>query len=123
MDFVLGTAWTPILCSCMKKYSGTTLSEASVERVISAAEGLDTGHLPIWLDSVLQTEELPMHISDVDASLAAVDTDGLMHVDLKEFWNPPCGISGLKCSPSPSIAGSDVYPSSQHREESYPSNT
>jgi hypothetical protein len=49
--------------------AGTSLGEEGVEGVIAAADSLIGGHLPIWLDSVLQTEELPAGVTDLDTGL------------------------------------------------------
>ena len=49
------------------------LAEESVECVIPASDGFVAGQLPVWLDAVLQAEELPTCISDLDTSLADVD--------------------------------------------------
>mmetsp|Transcript_107744 Transcript_107744/g.270269 ORF Transcript_107744/g.270269 Transcript_107744/m.270269 type:complete len:203 (+) Transcript_107744:277-885(+) len=53
--------------------------EEGVERVVAATDGLVARHLAIGLDAVLQAEELPASITDLDACLADVDADGLAH--------------------------------------------
>ena len=45
--------------------------------LISSCTYLIRGHLSIWLDSVLQTVQLPASIADLHASLADVDGDDL----------------------------------------------
>lgn len=55
--------------------AGSSLAEEGVEGVITASNGLVTGHLAIRLDSVLQTVQLPAGISDLDTGLANVDRD------------------------------------------------
>ena len=51
----------------------TRLAEEGVEGVVAAADGLVARHLTIRLDAVLEAEELPARVSDLDASLANVD--------------------------------------------------
>ena len=55
--------------------AGSSLAEKGVERIISASNGLITGHLPIRLDAVLQAVQLPASIADLDTSLANMDGD------------------------------------------------
>jgi len=59
--------------------AGTSLREESVERIITATNGLVAWHLTIRLDAVLQAEQLPARISDLDTALANVDADALTH--------------------------------------------
>ena len=53
--------------------AGAGLGEEGVEGVIAAADGLIRGHLPIGLDAVLKTEELPAGITSLNSSLTDVD--------------------------------------------------
>mmetsp|Transcript_92526 Transcript_92526/g.267139 ORF Transcript_92526/g.267139 Transcript_92526/m.267139 type:complete len:287 (-) Transcript_92526:23-883(-) len=55
------------------------LREEGVECVIAAPDGLVRRHLPIRLDAMLQAEELPASVTDLDARLADMDADGLTH--------------------------------------------
>jgi hypothetical protein len=57
----------------------TSLREKRVERIISATDGLVTGHLSIGLDAMLEAEELPASIADLDTSLAKVQAQDLTH--------------------------------------------
>merc|ERR1719487_870509 len=47
--------------------AGTCLAEESVESVVTTANSLVTGHLPIWLDAMLEAEELPAGIANLHA--------------------------------------------------------
>jgi len=53
--------------------SGTSLGEEGVEGIITTTDGLVTGHLSIGLDSVLEAEELPAGVTDLDTTLSDVD--------------------------------------------------
>ena len=69
----------------------TRLAEEGVEGVVAAADGLVARHLTIRLDAVLEAEELPARVSDLDASLANVDAKGLtlcMFLLIAESANP-----------------------------------
>ena len=55
--------------------AGTGLAEEGVEGVITASDGLITGHLTIRLDAVLQAVQLPAGIANLDSGLAHVDGD------------------------------------------------
>jgi hypothetical protein len=59
--------------------SSTGLGEEGVERIIATANGFVAWHLTIRLDAVLQAEQLPARISNLDTALANVDTDALTH--------------------------------------------
>ena len=53
-------------------FAGAGLAEEGVEGVISAPNGLVTGHLAIRLDTVLETVQLPTGITDLDTGLSNV---------------------------------------------------
>ena len=53
--------------------SGAGLGEEGVEGVVAAADRLVGGHLAVGLDSVLEAEELPARVADLDTGLADVD--------------------------------------------------
>jgi hypothetical protein len=55
------------------------LTEESVESVVTATDGLVARHLPIRLDSMLEAEELPACIANLDAGLSNVDAKGFAH--------------------------------------------
>lgn len=61
------------------------LAEEGVEGVVSAAEGLVGGHLPVGLDAVLQAVQLPAGVADLDAGLADVDGDAFP-LETREGW-------------------------------------
>ena len=56
-------------------FASAGLAEEGVERIITASDGLVTGHLTIRLDTVLQAVQLPAGITDLDSSLTNVDRD------------------------------------------------
>ena len=53
--------------------AGARLREEGVEGVVAAADGLVRGHLAIGLDAVLEAEELPAGVTDLDTGLTDVD--------------------------------------------------
>jgi len=53
--------------------SGTSLTEESVESIITTSDGLIRWHLTIRLDTVFQTEEFPTGITYLDTSLTNMD--------------------------------------------------
>ena len=53
--------------------SGTRLTEEGVEGIIAATNGLVGGHLAVGLDSVLEAEQLPAGIADLNTGLAHMD--------------------------------------------------
>jgi hypothetical protein len=54
-------------------FAGTSLREESVEGIITATDGLIGGHLTVRLDAVLEAEELPACVTDLNTSLSDVD--------------------------------------------------
>merc|ERR1719394_1495568 len=56
-----------------------SLREERVEGVVSAADRLIAGHLSIRLDAMLQAEQFPTRVANLDASLPNVDADRLAH--------------------------------------------
>jgi len=59
--------------------AGTSLGEERVERVITSTDGFVAWHLTIRLNTVLQAEQFPARISNLDTALANVDADALTH--------------------------------------------
>ena len=55
--------------------ASASLAEEGVEGVITASDGLVTGHLAIRLDAVLQAVQFPAGITDLNTGLANVDGD------------------------------------------------
>jgi len=49
------------------------LAEEGVESIITASDGLIRGHLTVRLDTVLEAEQLPAGVSDLDSGLTDVD--------------------------------------------------
>ena len=52
-------------------------AEEGVKGIISSTDCLVAGHLAIWLDTMLQTVELPASVSDLNSGLADVNGDAL----------------------------------------------
>jgi len=55
------------------------LTEEGVEGIITTTNGFVTWHLSIRLDSVLEAEELPARIANLDASLSEMKAEDLTH--------------------------------------------
>jgi len=53
--------------------SSTSLGEEGVEGIVTTTNGFVGWHLTIWLNTVLEAEELPAGITDLDTSLSDVD--------------------------------------------------
>jgi len=53
--------------------AGTSLGEEGVESIVATTDGLVGRHLTVWLDTVLEAEELPAGVTDLDTSLSDVD--------------------------------------------------
>jgi len=53
--------------------TGTSLGEEGVESVVTATDGLVGWHLTVWLDTVLEAEELPAGVTNLDTGLSDVD--------------------------------------------------
>jgi hypothetical protein len=58
-------------------FSSSSFREESIERIVTTSDGLVTWHLTIRLDAVLQAEELPASVTNLNASLADVDAKSL----------------------------------------------
>ena len=56
-------------------FSRLRFAEERIEGVVPAPNSLVGRHLPVRLDSVLQTVQLPAGIADLDSGLANVDAD------------------------------------------------
>lgn len=54
-------------------FSGSGFREESVEGIISSSDGLVRGHLTVGLDSVLEAEEFPTGVTDLNSGLSNVD--------------------------------------------------
>ena len=63
--------------------ASTSLGEEGVESVVAATDGLVGGHLTVGLDAVLEAEELPAGVTDLDTGLADVDGNDFSHCDVR----------------------------------------
>ena len=59
--------------------SSAGFGEECVEGIITTSDSLVRGHLAIGLNSVLEAEQLPTGISDLDTSLTNVNGDNFSH--------------------------------------------
>ena len=62
--------------------ASTSLGEEGVESVVATTDGLVGRHLTVWLDTVLEAEELPAGVSDLDTGLTDVDRNNFSHFDV-----------------------------------------
>jgi len=53
--------------------ASTSLGEEGVESVVTTTDGLVGWHLTVWLNTVLEAEELPAGVTDLDTGLTDVD--------------------------------------------------
>jgi hypothetical protein len=53
--------------------SSSSLREEGVESIISSTDGLIGGHLTVRLDTVLEAEELPAGVTNLDTGLSDMD--------------------------------------------------
>jgi len=53
--------------------TSTSLGEEGVESIITTTDGFVGWHLTIWLDAVLEAEELPAGVTNLDTGLTDVD--------------------------------------------------
>jgi len=53
--------------------AGTSLGEEGVESIITTTDGFIGGHLTVWLNTVLEAEELPAGVTNLDTGLTDVD--------------------------------------------------
>ena len=58
------------------------LGEEGVERVITTTDGLVRRHLTIRLNAVLEAEQLPAGVTDLDTGLTDVDADSFTHFEV-----------------------------------------
>ena len=56
-------------------FASSSLTEESVEGVVSSSDGLVAGHLTVRLDAVLQAVQLPAGIAHLDTGLTNMDRD------------------------------------------------
>ena len=64
--------------------TGTSLGEEGVEGIVTTADGLVGWHLTVWLNSVLEAEELPACVTDLDTGLTDVDGNDFSHYEVEE---------------------------------------
>ncbi len=60
-------------------FAGSGLGEEGVEGVVTSSDGLVTGHLTVGLDSVLEAEELPAGVTDLNSGLSNMNRDDFSH--------------------------------------------
>jgi hypothetical protein len=60
-------------------FSGSSFTEESVEGIISSSDGFVGRHLSVRLDSVLQTEQFPAGVADLDTTLSNVNRNNFSH--------------------------------------------
>jgi len=65
--------------------AGVGLGEEGVEGIIAATNGGVGGHLAVRLDAVLQAEELPARITNLDAGLADVERNDFTHLEMRRI--------------------------------------
>ena len=63
--------------------ASTSLGEEGVESIIATTDGLIGGHLTVRLDTVLEAEELPAGVTDLDTGLTDVDGNNFSHCDVR----------------------------------------
>merc|ERR1712051_782295 len=63
--------------------AGTSLGEEGVESIVATTDGLIGGHLTVRLDAVLEAEELPAGVTDLDTGLTDVDGNNFSHCDVR----------------------------------------
>jgi len=61
--------------------TGTSLGEEGVESVVTATNGLVRWHLTVGLNTVLEAEELPAGVTNLDTGLTDVDRNNFSHCD------------------------------------------
>jgi len=57
----------------------TRLTEESVEGIITSTDGFVAGHLAVRLDTVLEAEELPTSVPNLDTTLAEMKAEDFTH--------------------------------------------
>jgi hypothetical protein len=60
-------------------FTSACLTEKCIERIVTSADSLVTRHLTVRLNSVLQAEEFPASVSNLNASLSQVKAKSLTH--------------------------------------------
>jgi hypothetical protein len=60
-------------------FAGTCFTEESIERVIASTYCFVAWHLTIGLNSMLEAEELPTSIANLNAGLSEVKAKSLTH--------------------------------------------
>jgi len=62
----------------------SSLREEGVEGIIATTNSFVRWHLTIWLNAVLQAEQLPACVTDLDTCLTEMNANGLTHLGLEE---------------------------------------
>jgi hypothetical protein len=60
-------------------FPSTCLAEECVEGVVTTSSGLITGHLAVWLDTMLEAEQFPTRVPDLHTPLADMEANALTH--------------------------------------------
>jgi hypothetical protein len=60
-------------------FASTCFAEESIERVVASANCFIAWHLTIRLNSMLEAEELPASITNLNAGLSKVKAESLTH--------------------------------------------
>ena len=58
-------------------FASSSFAEESVERVVSSSDTFVRGHLSVWLDTVLETVQLPTGIANLYTGLTNMDRNTL----------------------------------------------
>ena len=66
--------------------SSTSLGEEGVESVVTTTNGFVGRHLTIWLNTVLEAEELPAGVTNLNTGLSDVDRNDLSHFGVCEWF-------------------------------------
>jgi hypothetical protein len=72
-------------------FASTCFGEESIERVIASANCLVAWHLTVRLNSMLEAEELPASIANLNASLSEVKAKSFTHC----VWSGEAKVSEL----------------------------
>jgi hypothetical protein len=79
--------------------TGTSLGEEGVEGIVTTTDGFIGWHLTVWLNSVLEAEELPACVTDLDTGLTDVDGNDFSHYEVEEVVKIKINYKFLQVSP------------------------
>ena len=66
--------------------AGTSLAKEGVEGIIATTNSLVRGHLTVGLNTVLEAEELPAGVTNLDTGLTDVDRNNFSHGDVLSLF-------------------------------------